>query len=188
MKRAKERQITFYADPDVYEWLKKQESVTRYVNAVIRSAMSGDLRPESSSKLAGITSNSAITRVVSELEQIQDAILKSYRRQQAMIGALRTHQKLFEKSATFYREIGRIRDEEEVEPLNEVSGYHELLINSADSIKSIIESNEADDSISQTVGIRERLIAAIETDRSDRRDVDAPARSFSLNVRKESED
>ncbi len=204
MKKAKDRQITFYADPDVYEWLKQQESVTRFLNTLIRSHMSNGQNAEVA-KAAGsqlktprsdehanqfmpeVTSTRALSSMVNELEQIQEAILKSYRRQQAMIGALRTHQSLFEKSATLYRELGRIRDEEEVimEPPNEVvSSYNELLTNSAHTIKAIIASSEEDHQvIAQTGGIRERLIAAIETgDQTNRRDVDAPARSFSLKA------
>jgi len=193
MKKAKERQITFYADPDVFEWLKKQESVTRYLNSAIRAAMNGEGGAPSGSasegkRLSGMANNSAIKTVVSELEQIQEAIFRSYKRQQAMIGALRTHQKLFEKSATLYREIGRIKDEEPMMPEPEphdftVSSYNELLSNSADSIRAIIESTELDQaSLIAQNGIKERLFAAIESDASSKRDVDAPARSFSLNV------
>jgi hypothetical protein len=192
MKKAKERQITFYADPDVFEWLKKQESVTRYLNTAIRAAMTAEGGDAGSStegrRLSGMANNSAIKTVVTELEQIQEAIFKSYKRQQAMIGALRTHQKLFEKSATLYREFGRIRDEEvqipEPEPHDfTVSSYNELLSNSADSIRAIIESTEQDQAtlIAQN-GIKERLIAAIESDGTSKRDVDAPARTFSLNM------
>lgn len=190
MQKAKERQITFYADPDVYDWLKKQESVTRCINAVLRSAMSGSDRPTDDAsegrRLSGMASNSAIKTVVTELEQIQDAILKSYKRQQAMIGALRTHQKLFEKSATLYREFGRIKDEEEQACVTDdvtVSTYNELLSTSADSIRSIIESTELDQAtlIAQG-GIKERLYAAIESEGTNKRDVDAPAKTFSLNM------
>src|SRR5579885_1620231 len=46
MKKAKDRQITFYADPDVYEWLKQQESVTRFLNTLIRSHMSNGQNAE----------------------------------------------------------------------------------------------------------------------------------------------
>lgn len=192
MKKAKERQITFYAEPDVFEWLKRQSSVTRYLNATVRTAMRPGADPSDSSdavsegrRLSGLASNSAIKTVVTELEQIQDAIFRSYKRQQAMIGALRTHQKLFEKSATFYREIGRIRDEEAAPEPDEfmVSSYNELLLNSADSIRAIIESTELDQaSLIAQSGIKERLIAAIESDGTNKRDVDAPARTFSLNV------
>lgn len=190
MKKAKERQITFYADPDVYEWLKKQESVTRYINAAIRQAMNPDCSSQSASEPkppSALSNNSAIKTVVSELEQIQEAIFRSYKRQQAMIGALRTHQKLFEKSATLYREFGRIRDEEHMRPEPElqeftVSSYNELLSNSADSIRAIIESTELDQaSLIAQNGIKERLIAAIESDNTSKRDVDAPARTFSMN-------
>lgn len=192
MRKAKERQITFYADPDVYDWLKKQESVTRYLNAVIRVAMANDGCESGDAtegrRLSGIANNSAIKSVVNELEQIQDAIFKSYKRQQEMIGALRTHQKLFEKSATLYREFGRIRDEEVRVPEPEtheftVSSYNELLSNSADSIRSIMQSTELDQAtlIAQS-GIKERLIAAIASDGTNKRDVDTPARTFSLNV------
>lgn len=193
MSKAKERQITFYADPDVYEWLKKQESVTRYLNAVIRECMQAVGAEAGSTtegqRLSGIANNSAIKTVVSELEQIQEAIFRSYKRQQAMIGALRTHQKLFEKSATLYREFGRIRDEEVQVPEPErhdftVTSYNELLSNSADSIRAIIESTELDQAslISQS-GIKERLIAAIDSDGTTKRETEspAPARSFSLN-------
>lgn len=193
MKKAKERQITFYADPDVFEWLKKQESVTRYLNAAIREAMQADGAEAGSTsegkRLSGIANNNAIKTVVSELEQIQEAIFRSYKRQQAMIGALRTHQKLFEKSATLYREFGRIRDEEVRVPEPEpheftVSSYNELLSNSADSIRAIIESTELDQaSLIAQSGIKERLIAAIDSDGISKRDTEAPApaRSFSLN-------
>lgn len=189
MQKAKDRQITFYADPDVYDWLKKQDSVTRYLNSVIRASMSETVGQSDASegrRLSGMASNSAIKTVVNELEQIQDVILKSYKRQQAMIGALRTHQKLFEKSATLYREFGRIKDEEEVATAPDemtVSSYNELLLNSADSIRAIIESTELDQAtlIAQG-GIKERLIAAIDSDGTSKRDVDAPAKTFSLNM------
>jgi hypothetical protein len=190
--RAKDRQITFYADPDVFDWLKNQKSVTRYINNVVRTCMpSGSGQPhaidQNESPEAKRASREAINQVVGELEQIQEVILRSYKRQQAMIGALRTHQKLFEKSASFYRELGRIKDEEVVPPpiaLDVVSSYDELLVNSADSIKRMIESSEEDhESVEKTGGIRQRLISAIDSDDTQTRDVaPTPARTFTLNV------
>jgi hypothetical protein len=192
MTRAKDRQITFYADPDVFDWLKNQKSVTRYINNVVRTCMpSADGRTssgeQSESPEAKRASREALNQVVGELEQIQDAILRSYKRQQAMIGALRTHQKLFEKSASFYRELGRIKDEEVIPPpqtIEVVSSYDELLVNSADSIKRMIESSEEDhQSVEKTGGIRQRLIAAIDSDDTQQRDLaPTPARTFTLNV------
>lgn len=187
--KAKERQITFYADPDVFEWLKSQSSVTRTINHLIRQAMnqasateeSDALAPPFASRAGAGLRDSPIDRVVTELEEIQQAILLSYDRQQAMIGALRTHQKLFEKSASFYREIGRIRDENRARAQVEevVSSYDELLENSHDSIMHIIASSEHDlESLERSSVFKQKLIAAVKTDDFEDRDVGAPARSF----------
>lgn len=181
MKRAKERQITFYADPDVYDWLKSKNSVTRLINEIIRGAMTEEKTGVAAQTSARQKKGSPLDQVVSELEEIQRVIMISYDRQQAMIGALRTHQKLFEKSASFYKELGRIKDkrrpQSDVEEV--VSSYNELLENSADSILHIIANSEEDlCSLAKASGLKQKLIAAVKTDEFEDRNVETPARSF----------